>query len=162
MLERPTGFVIVKLVNINESGIMSVESGSVTALPEIRKEKKSEIIKSRVIGKDINTIADNQKQTVKSAVALNMKNPTLAGAGREPLVIGTAFGLNVGEMSEPISGNTGVYIVKVTKITPATELNSYQAVANRVGKSKENAVNTQLYNALKEAAEIEDNRAVFY
>ena len=35
------GFVIVKLVNINESGIMSVESGSVTALPEIRKEKKS-------------------------------------------------------------------------------------------------------------------------
>ena len=141
---------------------MSVESGSVTALPEIRKEKKSEIIKSRVIGKDINTIADNQKQTVKSAVALNMKNPTLAGAGREPLVIGTAFGLNVGEMSEPISGNTGVYIVKVTKITPATELNSYQAVANRVGKSKENAVNTQLYNALKKAAEIEDNRAVFY
>mgnify|MGYP003316766936 FL=1 len=141
---------------------MSVESGSVTALPEIRKEKKSEIIKSRVAGKDINTIADNQKQTVKSAVALNMKNPTLAGAGREPLVIGTAFGLNEGEMSEPISGNTGVYIVKVTKITPATELNSYQAVANRVGKSKENAVNTQLYNALKEAAEIEDNRAVFY
>lgn len=158
----PNGFVIVKLVNINESGIMSVESGSVTALPEIRKEKKSEIIKSRVRGKDISTIADNQKQTVKSAVALNMKNPTLAGAGREPLVIGTAFGLNVGEMSEPISGNTGVYIVKVTKITPATELNSYQAVANRVGKSKENAVNTQLYNALKEAAEIEDNRAVFY
>jgi hypothetical protein len=158
----PNGFVIVKLVNINESGIMSVESGSVTALPEIRKEKKSEIIKSRVRGKDISTIADNQKQTVKSAVALNMKNPTLAGAGREPLVIGTAFGLNEGEMSEPISGNTGVYIVKVTKITPATELNSYQAVANRVGKSKENAVNTQLYNALKEAAEIEDNRAVFY
>ena len=141
---------------------MSVESGSVTALPEIRKEKKAEIIKSRVKAKDINTIADNQKQTVKSAVALNMKNPTLAGAGREPLVIGTAFGLNEGEMSEPISGNTGVYIVKVTKITPATELNSYQAVANRVGKSKENAVNTQLYNALKEAAEIEDNRAVFY
>ena len=34
--------------------------------------------------------------------------------------------------------------------------------AIRVGKAKENAVNTQLYNALKEAAEIEDNRAVFY
>ena len=141
---------------------MSVESGSVTALPEIRKEKKSEIIKNSIRGEDINTIAENQKQTVKSAVALNMKNPTLAGAGREPLVIGTAFGLNEGEMSEPISGNTGVYIVKVTKITQATELNSYQAVANRVGKSKENAVNTQLYNALKEAAEIQDNRAVFY
>ena len=35
-------------------------------------------------------------KTVKTAVAVNMKNPTLSGAGREPLVIGTAFGLKEG------------------------------------------------------------------
>ena len=156
------GFVIVKLLNINESGIMSVESGSVTALPEIRKEKKAEIIKNNIKGKDINSIADNQNQSVKSAVALNMKNPTIVGVGNEPLVVGTAFGLKEDNMSEPISGNTGVFVIKVNKITPATQLNSYQAIANRVGKSKENSVNTQLYQALKDAAEIEDNRAVFY
>ena len=156
------GFVIVKLVNSNSAGFMSVESGSVTAIPEIRKEKKAEIIKNRINSKDINDIADNENQAIKSAVALNMKNPTLSGAGLEPLVIGTAFGLGEGNISEPISGNKGVYIVQVTKITPATELNSYQATANRVGKAKENAVNSQLFNALKEAAEIEDNRAIFY
>ena len=141
---------------------MSVESGSATAIPEIRKEKKAEIIKNRINSKDIDYIADNENQAIKSAVALNMKNPTLSGAGLEPLVIGTAFGLDEGNISEPISGNKGVYIVQVTKITPATELNSYQATANRVGKAKENAVNSQLLNALKDAAEIEDNRAIFY
>ena len=156
------GFVVVKLTGVNESGLMSTESGSVTALPEIRKEKKAEIIKDRISSTALDDIANAEGQTIKTAVAVNMKNPTLSGAGREPLVIGTAFGLAEGATSELISGNSGVYAVQVTKVTAAAALPSYQAAANRVGKAKENAVNTQLYNALKEAAEIEDNRAVFY
>ena len=156
------GFVGVKLTGVNTAGLMSTESGSVTALPEIRKEKKAEIIKDRISATTLDDIATAEGQTIKTAVAVNMKNPTLSGAGREPLVIGTAFGLAEGATSELISGNSGVYAVQVTKVTAAAALPSYQAAANRVGKAKENAVNTQLYNALKDAAEIEDNRAVFY
>ena len=156
------GFVVVKLTGVNTAGLMSTESGSVTALPEIRKEKKAEIIKDRIPATTLDEIATSEGQTIKTAVAVNMKNPTLSGAGREPLVIGTAFGLAEGATSELISGNSGVYAVQVTKVTTAAALPSYQAAANRVGKAKENAVNTQLYNALKDAAEIEDNRAVFY
>ena len=156
------GFVVVKLTGVNTAGLMSTESGSFTALPEIRKEKKAEIIKDRISATTLDEIATAEGQTIKTAVAVNMKNPTLSGAGREPLVIGTAFGLAEGATSELISGNSGVYAVQVTKVTAAAALPSYQAAANRVGKAKENAVNTQLYNALKEAAEIEDNRAVFY
>jgi parvulin-like peptidyl-prolyl isomerase len=156
------GFVVVKLTGVNTAGLMSTESGSVTALPEIRKEKKAEIIKNRISATTLDEIATAEGQTIKTAVAVNMKNPTLSGAGREPLVIGTAFGLAEGATSELISGNSGVYAIQVTKVTAAAALPSYQAAANRVGKAKENAVNTQLYNALKEAAEIEDNRAVFY
>ena len=33
------------------------------------------------------------------------------------------------------------------------------AFSNQVAQEKQTAVNTRLYNALKEAAEIEDNRA---
>ena len=156
------GFVVVKLTGINNKGLMSVESGSITALPELRKEKKAELIKERISATTLDDIASAESQNVRTAVAVNMKNPTLSGAGREPLVIGTAFGLAEGETSEPIEGNTGVYVVEVTKVTPAPAMSSYQAAANRVGQAKENVVNTQLYNALKDAAEIEDNRAVFY
>lgn len=156
------GFVVVKLTGVNEKGLMSVQNGSVTALPKVRKEKKAALIKERISATFLGDIASAENQTIKTAAAVNMKNPTLSGAGREPLVIGTAFGLQVGETSKPIEGNTGVFIVEVTKITPAVELSSYQAAANRVGQAKESVVNTQLYNALKDAAEIEDNRAVFY
>ena len=91
-----------------------------------------------------------------------MKSPTLSGAGREPKVIGAAFGLNEGETSKPIDGNLGVYVVQTTKVTPADALTNYQAAANRVGTTKINAVNSALYNALKDASDIEDNRATFY
>ena len=84
------GFVVVKLTGVNTAGLMSTESGSVTALPEIRKEKKAEIIKGRISATTLDEIATAEGQTIKTAVAVNMKNPTLSGAGREPLVIGTA------------------------------------------------------------------------
>jgi len=91
-----------------------------------------------------------------------MKSPTLSGAGREPKVIGTAFGLTEGQTSKLIDGVLGVYVVQTTKITPADVLPSYQAAANRIGTTKANAINTILYNALKDASEIEDNRTTFY
>ena len=156
------GFVVAKVTAVNEAGLMSVEKASVTALPEIRKEKKAQLIKDRVSATTLEAIASDEGQTVKTALAVNMKNPTLSGAGREPKVIGTAFGLEEGATSKLIVGENGVYAIQLTKLTPAEPLPNYQAAANRVGQAKSNAVNTQLYNALKEAADIEDNRATFY
>jgi len=141
---------------------MSVEKASVTALPEIRKEKKAALIKARISATTLEAIASDEEQTLKTALAINMKNPTLSGSGREPKVIGTAFGLEAGATSELIVGTNGVYAVQLTKLTSAEPLPSYQAAANRIGQAKSNAVNTQLYNALKEASDIEDNRAAFY
>ncbi|MDG1285883.1 MAG: peptidyl-prolyl cis-trans isomerase [Flavobacteriaceae bacterium] len=128
----------------------------------MRKEKKAQLIKDRVSATTLEAIASDEGQTVKTALAVNMKNPTLSGAGREPKVIGTAFGLEEGATSKLIVGENGVYAIQLTKLTPAEPLPNYQAAANRVGQAKSNAVNTQLYNALKEAADIEDNRATFY
>ncbi len=78
---------------------------------------------------------------------------------REPKVVGTAFGLKEGETSRLIEGNNGVYMLEVTKVTPAIELDNYQAFANQITTSRMTSVNSSLFNALKSAAEIEDNRA---
>ena len=156
------GFVVAKITAVNEAGLMSVDKASITALPEIRKEKKAQLIKNRISTTTLDAIASDEGQIVKTAMAVNMKNPTLSGAGREPKVIGSAFGLEEGATSKLIVGASGVYAVQLTKLTPAEPLPNYQAAANRVGQAKSNAVNAQLYNALKEASDIEDNRATFY
>ena len=156
------GFVVAKITAVNEKVLMSVEKASVTALPEIRKEKKAALIIGRISATTLDAIASEEGQTVKTAISVNMKNPTLSGAGREPKVIGTVFGLTEGATSKLVVGLNGVYAVQLTKLTTASELPNYQAAANRVGQAKSNAVNSKLYTALKDAAEIEDNRASFY
>jgi len=138
---------------------MNVEDASARVLPILRKEKKAEMIKSRISATTLEEVAKAENKTVKTLSAINMKNPTISGAGREPLVVGTAFGLAEGETSGLIAGEKGVFMLKVTKFTPAVKLDNYQAAANRIEKQKAAAVNSKLYNALKDASEIEDNRA---
>lgn len=153
------GYVIVQVTAKNEAGLMNIADASVTALPEIRKEKKAKLIKDRISATTLEDVAAAEKQTVKSASAVNMKNPTIAGAGREPLVVGTAFGLEEGVTSKLVTGDNGVYMVQVTKKTPAVKLDNYQSFANRLATEKSNAVTSRVVKALKDAADIEDNRA---
>ena len=154
-----TGYAIVQLVAKHKEGLMPVEEATVTVLPILRKEKKAKIIRDRVKATSLEDVAAAEKTTVRTALAVNMKNPTISGAGKEPLVVGSAFGLKEGATSKLIDGNNGVYMVQVTKISPAVALDNYQSFANQVETQKMNVVSSQLYNALKEAAEIEDNRA---
>jgi parvulin-like peptidyl-prolyl isomerase len=155
----PGGYLIAQLVAKHKEGLMSVEDATATVLPIIRKEKKAKLIRDRVSATTLDDLAAAENTSVRTATAINMKTPTISGAGREPLVVGAAFGLKEGETSKLIDGANGVYMVQVTKVTPAVELDNYQAAANRVEQQKSSVVNSKLYNALKESADIEDNRA---
>jgi parvulin-like peptidyl-prolyl isomerase len=153
------GYAILQITASNAKGLMNTEQASVTALPAIRKDKKAKLIEDRISATTVEEVAASESQTVKTALAITMKNPTISGAGKEGIVVGTAFGLNEGETSKLIKGDKGIYMIQVTKKTAASELDNYQGFANQVGATKIGNVNTKLYNALKDASEIEDNRA---
>ena len=70
--------------------------------------------------------------------------------------------LNEGETSGLIDGEKGVFLVEVTKVNEFNKLDNYSAIAKRLGTTRTGAVQSQVYNALKDAADIEDNRATFY
>lgn len=155
----PNGYAIVQLVAKRDAGIMNADDASATVSPIIRKEKKADIIKNRVKATNVDAVAAAENTTVKVASDITMKNPTISGAGREPLVVGAAFGLKEGQTSKLIAGEAGVYMVQVTKVEPAAKLDNYQAAANRVEQQKVNVVSSKLYEALRAAAVIEDNRS---
>lgn len=159
----PTGgYAVVQLVKKTKKGLMSPENASATVLNDIRKEKKAEMIRTKITGTTVDEVAKNQNRPANSATAVNMKNPTISGAGSEPKVVGVLFGLAEGETSGLVDGNRGVFMVQVTKVNDATKLDNYQAMANRLSTTRVNSAQTKVYNALKETADIEDNRARFY
>lgn len=154
-----TGYVAVQLVAKHKAGLQSVEEASAIAIPAIRKEKKAKLIRDRVSATNLEDLAAAENTTVRTATAVTMTSPVLSGAGREPIIVGAAFGLKEGETSSLIDGANGVYMLQVTKYTPAVELDNYQSYANQVEARKVAVVTSKLYSALKEAADIEDNRA---
>ena len=78
------------------------------------------------------------------------------------MVVGAAFGLKPGEVSKPIDGRNGVYVVRLTALNKAPDLEDYSAFVLRAQQNQGNSAGLNAYNALKKAADIEDNRAVFY
>ncbi|WP_460217872.1 peptidylprolyl isomerase [Psychroserpens sp. MEBiC05023] len=156
------GYAVAQVVKISKEGLMDPENASATALVEIRNKKKADMIRAKITGATIDEVSKNQNRPTGTATAVNMKNPTISGAGLEPKVVGVAFSLKDGETSGLIDGNRGVFMVSVTKINDAAKLDNYQAIANRLSTARTNAAQTKVYNALKETADIEDNRATFY
>jgi peptidyl-prolyl cis-trans isomerase D len=160
--ESSKGYVIVKITKKTEAGNMSSEEASSKVTPILRKKKKAQLILDKINSTDLAEIAKNQGQTTKTASTVDRKNPTIPGIGEEPLVVGTAFGLAQGATSKPVAGVDGVFVIKVTAIETAPDLQSYAANANTIATQAANQSTSQLVEALKKSVEIEDNRAVFY
>ena len=157
------GFAVVQLVRRNEKeALMSNAEGSAVVTPLLRNKKKAELIRQKISGTTLEEIAQNQSQTIQAAQAINMLSPTIAGAATEPRVVGAAFGLKPGEVSKPIDGRNGVYVVRTTAINKAPALEDYSAFVIRAAQAAGNQAGVAAYNALKEAADIEDNRSDFY
>jgi len=156
------GYAVVQLTKKYKKGLMAPENASATALPAIRKELKAKQIIAANQGKALDAIASDNNVSVSTASAVTLSSPTIPGAGREPLVVGTAFTMDKDGTSDLIEGNTGVYMLKVTNKTEAADIDNYSTYAQNLQTSASARVNGAVYNALKDKAEIEDNRAIFY
>ena len=156
------GYAVIQLTAIYNEGLMAVEEASAQVLPILRKDRKAEKIMNENAGKGLEDYATTNSTTISSATALTVKSPTIPGAGREPMVVGSAFSLNQGETSGLIKGETGVFMVEVVSKEDAPVLDNYVTYSNALQTANSTKVNLDVFNALKEKAEIEDNRATFY
>ncbi|QLE00669.1 peptidylprolyl isomerase [Galbibacter sp. BG1] len=158
----PNGYAIVQLTGKRKEGLATAKDASARVLPILRKEKKAAIIKDKNAGKSLDELAKSNSVNVTGATGLTMKTPTISGAGREPKVVGVAMALSNGETSGLIEGENGVYMVSVTKKIIAPSLENYATYTNTQKTLNRNRASFAAYNALKDAAEIEDERADIY
>ncbi|MCX2718083.1 peptidylprolyl isomerase [Lentiprolixibacter aurantiacus] len=157
-----SGYAVVQLTAKYNEGPMAVEDASATALPKIRKERKAAMIIGENKGKSLEELATANNTIISNATALTASSPTIPGAGREPMVVGTAFAMEEGQVSELIKGESGVYLVEVSKKEAAPDLDNYSTYAGNVQNANAARVNNAVFAALKNKADIEDNRSVFY
>ncbi len=161
--EMGNQFVVAAVTSIKEEGILPLSEVKELVREKVINEKKSEIILSSLGSfETIEEAASNLKKEPQTAndIAFNMFSIT--GIGPENEVLGKAFGLPQGAVSEAIVGENGVYVIRVDQISEAPASNDLTFVQDQIKRNYGNRVDIEVFEALKEKANIKDNRAKFF
>ena len=165
------GYIIAQVTEMTEEGLSSVANSSFRALPKVVNSKKAELIIQQNDNElSLIDFAANNNLEIKKALALNQKNATISGSGREPLLVGRAFGLDINQISDFIIGENGVYKIKVLKKNIVSDNENYESnkfnfiisYQNQLLNASKSNLDNLIYQAVKEKADIEDNRSLYY
>jgi parvulin-like peptidyl-prolyl isomerase len=160
--------VVAVLKKRYEEGIATLENARTRMEPLVKREKKAEILISR-----IQQALQQTQDITELARRLNTKVDTLnsvtfgafnlpGGYGPEKEVIGTIFSMKPGQLSGATKGVGGVYVMILDKIDEPTPINDFTQQKKVLASSVISRAGQGVYNALEEKTDIEDNRIKFY
>jgi len=158
-------FVVAVLKSKTEEGYPDLEDVKERIQRFVTNEVKGKVLaeKMKAYGKDIDKIAEGLNLEKTDIAALTFSARNIQGFGAENKVIGTVFGTNPPEVTDPIVGYGAAFVVDVKKITKAPEKDDYTQNKVVLLNSFAQRVNQDYpYRALEKAVEIKDNRALFY
>lgn len=159
-------YVVAILNNKTKEGVPNFAAVKEQMEEEVKKEKKAELYaKIMAEGNNLDEVATAAGKTVMSARDISMSSTSIPGGGSNEFeVIGLAMRLSEDEMSYPIKGDGGVYVISPSspksEVTPKED---YSADAKTLTTRVQNRAKGGLgvFNALKKEADIEDNRRQF-
>lgn len=131
--------------------------------PIVRNEKKAkQIIDTKIKGNTLEAIATSGGTSVQKIDSVSFSSPFVNGIGMEPKFIGAAFNTTLrGKISDPIAGNSGVFVLRVDNISSKPSTESSDAVKATILQSQQ----TSLFRGaaeLKKISKIRDYRSKFY
>ncbi|MGK9117173.1 peptidylprolyl isomerase [Olivibacter jilunii] len=165
--ELDNQYVIAKLTNIRPKGQLSLEDVKKEIEPAVLNKVKATRLAQKLNdalqgAKSIDQIAQKVGKTPKAEQNIVFANPILPGVAQENKVVGTVFGLQPKQLSKPIEGNQGVYVVQVTDFVNPPALDKVDQQKQQVRQQLRQRASNQSFQALLDKADIKDNRVRFY
>lgn len=161
-IEIDTKIIVALLTKMKEEGTAPFEDVRETIEIEVVKDKKAVMLTEKMQGhSSIEEVAEALGVSVRPANGINFANPTLGGT-EEPDVVGKAMTLEAGQMSTPLKGVNGVYVVQIENIVAPMEVENYQSERQSIEARMTSRAQGGVFQALKEKAEVKDERAKYY
>jgi peptidyl-prolyl cis-trans isomerase D len=159
-------YVVARVAEIKPKGILPLDAVKKQIEPMVKNQVKgkqlSEKLQAALNGaSNIDQVAQKAGSRVTPLQNIVFANPVIPGSSAEYKVIGAVFGSQPNKLSKPIEGQQGVYVFSLDSfINPAPLTNAVrekqqiaQALVQRSGE--------QVLDALKDKANVKDNRAKF-
>ncbi|HLV41055.1 MAG TPA: peptidylprolyl isomerase [Brumimicrobium sp.] len=150
--------VVAFVSDIIEEGTPRLDLVKDQMRAELRKEKQANYLIDQMLGEnDLQALASELGAKVETE-GLTFSASNVA-VGREPQIIGTAFsGLADGEMSVPVKGSNGVFVLRVDQTTAADETTDYSAEIEQLKSQSRTSIQSQFRGAMIQSVDVVDNR----
>jgi len=128
-------------------------------------EAKGDFILNKIgTANSLEDAANKMGKDVKDATSIHLDMIQIPGIGFEPKVIATVSGLQQGQVSAPIKGENGVYLLQNTSYTPAQAIQPVNVTTDRRMMEQElkSRATYQLYQSITDQADIDDRRVKFF
>ena len=161
-------YVVALVEDVKEKGYAVIEDVTAEIQLELTKQKKAEQLIEKINAKsgglkDLQALASSLETGVLNAASINFASRSLANYGIEPRIPAAAFALETDEISKPIVGDNGVYVISVTSVNKPENM---ELLAEREKLTYERSYASQAnyvsFEAMKKRAEVVDNRAKFF
>lgn len=159
-------YVVAFCTSVQEEGIAPLKDVENDIRFAVLKEKKAEIIADQFKehsqgGKSLDEIASVMSLNIQEATKVNFRSYSIPGVGNEPALIAAASAAEQGVVAGPVKGNNGVFMLQVNNVT-ATEEQDLELLRERLMATFQMRGNYEAYEALRNDADIVDNRYKFY
>ena len=164
--DQNSRIVVMMLTDVSAKGTQTLEEVSVQVELAVKIEKSGEALiaefNSQISSaKTIDDLATAMTLTTEQVNTMAFSSNAIPG-GFEPNVVGAFYGMEKGQLSNPVLGNNGVYVVYADDFIASTAPKDLTALKKQLEGQLQPRANFEATNALKELADIEDNRAKFY
>lgn len=155
-------YLVVGLSEVLKPGLASVESLRNDLTPLVKNRLKGQALAAKITSQDLAQVASQFESQVDTASDVAFSGGFIPGLGSEMKVIASAFKLDKNQVSKPIIGENGVYLIKVIdKVDDVTDGN-LALMRQQVSAQQKAAMPQLLMPALVKKAKIKDNRYTFF
>lgn len=154
-------FVIAALTEVNDGEYRPLDAVRAELTYEATNNAKAAYVAKQLKGiEKIEDAVEILNQPLQSVERVSLADSRFGNAGMEPAVIGKTLTLAENELSEPIQGNMGVFVVKAGAANNTAEEMNVEAEKAQLA-SRFAYVPYQAVQLMETNAKVEDNRANF-
>ena len=158
-------FVVAALTDVVPEGYAPMEKILEQSKYQILNKKKGEMAveKMKACGTDYDRMVKELGAETATVTDVNLDGRVLSNFGVEADIVGTILGMKEGEVVGPVAGNSSAFIIKNVKFNQPTATNDYSTTQrDKTAQFNNKVLNNGVYNALRNNADVEDNRVLFY
>ncbi len=158
--------IVVKLTSIRNRGTLPLEEVKEEVTKKVAQNKKAELFV-----KEFESKAAGAKNASEYAAKLGLEPITqsafagsshnITGLGHDDIMAGTVAALKMGASSKVTVGDNGVFVLTVTNKTEAPSQKEYKMQQKQMELAIAGRSDSQVFEALKEKANIEDHTGKF-